>query len=253
MMKQVFRLTVCVFGLTLLSSQAFAQALPWEGRGFVNVNFGMQIKGTQLVTATDTFPIYDESAKLTSAQTIDSQAPFFDIGAGVRLFGNFGAGFSYSRLSTSGPAVVTASVPSPLVYDQPRTATSSIPDLTHVEQGYHFNAIWMLPISDKLDVMFSAGPTVFQLEQGTVLIPTVKEVGPPYTAVTLETSTAVTTGTRVGFNVGADLSFRLTGMLGVGAMVRYSAATFDLTPEGGAAMDVKVGGFQLGGGLRIRF
>jgi hypothetical protein len=40
MMKQVFRLTVCVLGLTLLASQAFAQALPWEGRGFATFNFG---------------------------------------------------------------------------------------------------------------------------------------------------------------------------------------------------------------------
>lgn len=253
MMKQVFRLTVCVFGLTLLSSQAFAQALPWEGRGFVNVNFGMQIKGTQLVTAEDSFPIYDESAKITSAQTIDSQAPFIDFGGGARVFGNFGAGFAYSRLSTNGPAAVTASVPSPLVYDQPRTATASIPDLTHVEQAYHFQAIWMLPITDTLDVMFSGGPSVFRLEQGTVLTPTVAEVGPPYAAVNLTTATAITTGSRLGFNVGADVSFRFTKMIGVGAMVRYAASTFDLKPEGGSPLEVKVGGIQIGGGLRIRF
>jgi hypothetical protein len=253
MMKQVCRLTVCVLGLTLLSSEAFAQALPWEGKGFVNVNFGMQIRSANLTTATDSFPLYDETGTLTSAQTIDSQAPFLDFGAGFRMFGNFGAGFSYSRLSTEGSAVVTAQVPSPIVYDQPRTANTAVTGLEHVEQGFHFQAIWLLPITDKFDVMFSGGPTLFQLSQGVVSTPQVSEVGPPYTAVNLTTSTAVATGSTVGFNVGADLSYRFANNLGVGAMVRYTAATVGLTPEGGSALDVKVGGFQLGGGLRIRF
>ena len=254
MMKQVFRLTVCVFGLMLLSSQAFAQALPWEGRGFVNVNLGMQVKSTSLVTANETFgPIYDESGKLTTAQTIDSQAPFFDIGAGVRLFGNFGAGVSYSRLSTEGSAVVTATVPSPLVYDQPRTANSTATGLKHVEQGYHFQAVWMLPVTDKFDVVFSAGPTLFQLEQDVVASPQISEVGPPYTTVNMTTSTVTVSDSQIGFNVGADLTYRFANNVGVGAMVRYAGATVGLTPEGGSALDVKVGGFQLGGGLRVRF
>jgi hypothetical protein len=253
MMKQVFRLTVCVFGLTLVASQAFAQALPWEGRGYVNLNYGMQVKSTSLVTATETFTVYEEQGKLTSAQEIDSQSPFLDFGGGFRLFGNFGLGFACSRLSTEGSAVVTATVPSPLVYDQPRTANSTATGLEHVEQGYHFQAIWMLPITDKFDVVFSAGPTLFQLSQGVVSTPKVSEVGPPYTAVNMTTSTVTVSDSQIGFNVGADLTYRFANNFGVGAMVRYAAATVSLTPEGGPALDVKVGGFQLGGGLRVRF
>ena len=253
MMKQVCRLTVCVLGLMLTSSQAFAQALPWEGRGFVNINFGMQIRSSSLATATETFTVYDEQGKLTSAQEIDSQSPFLDFGGGFRLFGNFGLGVAYSRLSTEGSAVVTATVPSPLVYDQPRTANSTATGLKHVEQGYHFQAVWMLPVTDKFDVVFSGGPTLFQLEQGVVTNPQISEVGPPYSAVNLTTSTSTLSDSQIGFNVGADLTYRFANNVGVGAMARYSAATIGLIPKEGASLDVKVGGFQLGAGLRLRF
>jgi hypothetical protein len=254
MMKQVFRLTVCVIGLTLLASQAFAQALPWEGRGYVNLNYGMQVKSTSLVTTNGTFTSYDESGKLTTAQTIDTQAPFIDFGGGVRLIGNFGVGFSYSRLSTDGSALVNLEVPSPLVYDQPRSVSSTLTGLQHVEEGFHFQAIWLLPITDKFDVVFSGGPTLFQLSQDVVTTPVAwSEVGPPYTTVNMTASPVTASGSQIGFNVGADLTYRFANNVGVGAMVRYAAATVGLAPEGGSALDVKVGGFQIGGGLRLRF
>ena len=179
MMKQAFRLAVCVIGLTAFASQASAQALPWEGRGFLNVNFGLQLIAEDVATTTTSFTVYDETGKLTTAQTIDSQAPFWEIGGGFRIAGNFGAGFTYTRLSATGAADVQAQVPSPIYYDQPRTVTATVNDLEHVEEGYHFQALWMLPITDKLDIVFSGGPSIFNLKQGAVTSPQITEVGPP--------------------------------------------------------------------------
>jgi hypothetical protein len=252
-MRQVFRLTVCVLGLTVLTSQAFAQALPWEDRAYVNVNYGMQVRSTSLVTANGTFDLYGESGKLTTAHEIDTQAPVIDVGGGVRVFGNFGVGLTYSRLSTKGSAAVIAEVPSPIYYDQPRTATSTATGLEHVEEGFHFQAVWMLPLTERLDVAFSVGPSLFKLSQGVITAPKIEEVGPPYTAVTMTTSTATVSDSQIGFNIGADLTYRFANNFGIGAMVRYAAATVGLAPESGSAMDVKVGGFQFGGGLRLRF
>jgi opacity protein-like surface antigen len=253
MMKNVFRLSVCVLGLTLLASPAFAQALPWEGKGYVSINYGFQIASSDPVTSTQTFTIYDETGKVTTVQDIGRQNPFLDVGGGIRLFGNFGIGLAYTYLATKGDAVVQAEVPHPLVYDQPRKATTTAGGLEHVEQGYHIQALWMLPLSDRLDVILSGGPTVYMLKQGTVLTPTITEVGPPYTSVNMTTNVANTTATRVGFNAGADLTIRLTNSIGVGATARYTWAKFDLEPEGGGPMDVTAGGFQLAGGLRVRF
>jgi len=253
MMKQVCRLTVCVLGLTLVTSQALAQALPWEGAGFVNLNLGLQLNPASLVTTDGTFTIYGKPGTLTTAQTIDTGAPYIEFGGGVRVAGNFGVGFSYSRLSTSGSALVSAEVPSPLVNGQPRKATSTLTELEHIEKGFHMQAIWMLPVSDKLDVVLSGGPTFFQLSQGVVTTPKISEVGPPYTTVNMTVSMLTVSDSQIGFNVGADLTYRFANNVGVGAMVRYAAATVGLTPEGGPALDVKVGGFQVGGGLRLRF
>jgi hypothetical protein len=41
----------------------------------------------------------------------------------------------------------------------------------------------------------------------------------------------------------------LTRRYGVGAFIRYAGATVDLP----SVSDLKVGGFQIGGGLRVRF
>jgi len=253
MMKQVFRLSVFVIGLASFASQASAQNLPWEGRGFLNVNLGIQVAAEDVATTNTTFSLYDETGKLTTAQTIDSQAQFWDIGGGLRIAGNFGVGFTYTRLSATGSAEVNAQVPSPIYYDQPRTATATVDDLDHVEDGYHFQAVWMLPITDKVDIIFSGGPSVFNLKQGIVTSPQITEGAPPYSTVNMTVSQATTTGSQVGFNIGADLTYRFANNVGIGALVRYAAATVSLEPEGGEPSDVKVGGFQIGGGLRIRF
>jgi hypothetical protein len=253
MMKQMCRLTVFVIAAAAFASQASAQALPWESRGFVTVNFGFQMMLEDVTTTSTSFKLYDETGTLSTAQSIDAQVPFLDIGGGVRIAGNLGFGFTYSRLSATGKADVVAEVPSPIYYDQPRTATASISDLEHVEDGYHFQALWMLPITDKLDILLSGGPSMFSLKQGIVTSPQITEVGPPYTSVNMTVSQTSATGSQIGFNVGADLTYRFANNVGIGAMVRYATATVSLEPEGGTPADVKVGGFQFGGGLRIRF
>jgi hypothetical protein len=69
----------------------------------------------------------------------------------------------------------------------------------------------------------------------------------------MTTSMVTVSDSQIGFNVGADLTYRFANNFGVGAMVRYARATAGLTLDDGSALDVKVGGFQIGGGLRIRF
>jgi hypothetical protein len=67
-------------------------------------------------------------------------------------------------------------------------------------------------------------------------------------------SQSTLTASKMGFNVGADLTFRFANNFGVGGMMRYSSATVTLQSDGSdATSDVKVGGFQVGAGIRIRF
>ena len=253
MMKQV--LPLAVFALVALGggSQAFAQALPWEGRGFLNVNFGLQPIAEATATTSESFSLYDETGTVSKTSAFDEQATFLDFGAGFRIVGNLGVGFSYTRVNATGTADVETRVPSPIYYDQLRTATASLDGLGHTENGYHFHVLWMLPVSDRVDFVLSGGPSWYSLTQGVVGPPHITEVGPPYTSVNVTVSESTATGGEFGFNVGVDLTFRFANNFGIGGMARYTAATVALTPEGSDAYDVKVGGFQFGGGLRIRF
>ena len=83
-----------------------------------------------------------------------------------------------------------------MYYDQPRTVTATLDDLEHVEDGYHFQALYMLPITDKLDIVFSGGPSVFKLKQGVVTSPQITEVGPPYSTVNMTVSQSTVDGQR---------------------------------------------------------
>lgn len=56
--------------------------------------------------------------------------------------------------------------------------------------------------------------------------------------------------TTVGLNVGVDVTYLVTKKIGVGGLARYTRGSADLD---GATEKLTVGGFQIGGGLRIRF
>ena len=81
----------------------------------------------------------------------------------------------------------------------------------------------------------------------------------PFDTVTFDAATAERQSeSRVGFNVGADLSYFLfegTGgtKFGVGALVRFSRATIDFVSEDEDIVSVDAGGFHVVGGIRLRF
>jgi hypothetical protein len=56
--------------------------------------------------------------------------------------------------------------------------------------------------------------------------------------------------TTVGINLGVDVTYLVTKRFGVGGLARYTWGSADLD---GAADKLTVGGFQIGGGLRVRF
>jgi hypothetical protein len=57
----------------------------------------------------------------------------------------------------------------------------------------------------------------------------------------------------MGYNVGADVSWRLSRMLALGGLIRFTGASTSLTVASGNDVDVKIGGLQTGVGIRILF
>jgi hypothetical protein len=58
---------------------------------------------------------------------------------------------------------------------------------------------------------------------------------------------------KVGFNAGGDVAFIFSRQVGFGFTAQFAGATVDLPSAFGGTTDVKAGGMQAGGGLRLRF
>jgi hypothetical protein len=58
----------------------------------------------------------------------------------------------------------------------------------------------------------------------------------------------------VGFNFTADATYMVTKMIGAGVLIRYAHASPSLdVPNTSTPIEVTAGGFQIGGGVRVRF
>jgi hypothetical protein len=221
-----------------------AQTMQWTDKGFVTVNGGVQV-GSHDLTTTQTFDLFDESATVTTSSKVKSGG-LFDIGAGYRVWENVAVGLTYSFTSSSSDASITGSIPDPIRFDSPRPISASAGGLGHKENALHFNATWVMPVTDKIDVGFSAGPTIFFVKQDVVSSVPTTEPGPTVGTPVISSDTKTT----AGLNAGVDVTYLLTKKWGVGGIARY---TWGSAKFGSGGSSLTLGGLQIGGGLRMRF
>jgi hypothetical protein len=227
----------------VIAAPAQAQ-MTWTDRGFLNVNFGLQ-EVSRTLNAESTFDLYGEQGTLATSQPIDGGA-LFDIGAGYKVWQNLAVGLSYSRVQSDADIAIAAGVPDPNFFDRPRAVTGSASNAEHSEHAVHLQGTWMVPVTDKVDVGLSFGPTIFSVKQDLATAITVTEPG----GAIASTTTTTEDHTAVGVNFGVDLNYLVTPRIGAGVLLRYSRGSVDLD----AADDsLTVGGLQFGAGLRVRF
>jgi hypothetical protein len=233
-----------VFGCSTVTTPAFAQTMQWTDKGYVSVNVGAQA-GSDTLATNVTFGLYDETATVTSSQKVKSGA-FFDIGGAYRVWGkNLLAGVSFSHTSSDADVAIAGTIPDPSVTDRPRTVNASISGAKHTENAVHISAIWMIPVANKLDVGVLAGPSIFSIKQQTIGTPAVTEPGPA--VATPLTEIKKSSG---GFHAGVDVQYMIARKWGVGGLARY---TWGSATIAGATEKLKLGGFQIGVGGRLRF
>jgi hypothetical protein len=245
-----------------------------QDRFIASVNIGQQATSTT-VSEERTFQQYLEEGSLTFGRTIP-KALFVDAGLSVHLWRGVRAGASVSIFEDSGLGELTANVPHPLFFDQRRTVTGTIGGVRRREVGQHFSAGWMIPNIPRIrktpkpskiptkrpvDFIIFGGPSIFTTDQ--IFVTTLRSVSLAneiYPFDTVEFPGAVTEKTRnnvVGYHAGLDITWRLKGRFrdraGVGLLVRYASGKADLTPTGGRPVEIEVGGFHAGGGLRLIF
>jgi len=227
---------------------------PWEDTGYFSINYGYQ-QGDRAFQESLTATVYDEPATY-SIEHASSGGGHFDIGGGLRVWRNLAVGLAVTSFSTSAGALITGTVPHPLFFSRPRTGSAARTDLEHKELGVHFQAAWVILLSEKISMTVAAGPSLFKVNQD--LISNVsqglsEEVGTPFIEVALGTATTTSASeSGVGVNAGVDVTYLVTERLGGGLFVRWAGGSVDL-PASGGAQSIDVGGVQAGIGLRVRF
>jgi len=234
-------LALCVCAAPTMAS---AQTMQWTDKGYVGVTFGAQV-GSHKLDTSSTFPLYDETATVTSNQEIQGGG-FFDIGGAYRVWGqNLLAGVSFTHTSSDADVAITGSIPDPVFFDRPRAVNSTQSGAQHSEDALHLDAVYMIPVANKLDVGVFGGPTIFWVKQDTITSLTVTEPGPTVNAPLTEIKK-----TTVGINFGVDVQYLVANKIAVGGLARYTWGSADID---GANDKLTVGGFQIGAGIRYPF
>ncbi len=237
--------------LTLgLTTPTLASAQTAAPRVYVSVNGGIQ-RSDNTVSQSFSVPKNLEDAPI-KANADEKRGVLVDGGLMLRLAGHFGVGFALSFLTDDSDATVTASIPHPFFFSRLRSIEGTTA-MTRRETAGHIQAVYIVP-GPRLDVILSGGPSLFTLRQTLVTDVTYSESFPFDTATFTGTHSAESTSkTATGFNIGGDVTWKLSRTVGVGGMVRFARAQATLNATNNPALDVDVGGIQVGGGIRFAF
>ena len=253
MRQSVLWLAVCA--VLAGAVNANAQTGPWADRGYVNFGFGIE-SGSSSMSETVTRTIYEESGTITSTTNWTSGS-LLDAGFGVRVWRNLTLGVGYHQEENDTDGQLTGSIPSPIFFNRPRQVDEVVDDsLERKEKAVHLVIGWVLPFSEKLDVMVYGGPSFFRLEQDIVSEVAIGEGASPFTTVVLNTDIETRKKSLTGFNVGVDATYIFWSnddlRLGAGGFFRFTQAKGDIQMLN-EEQETEVGGLQFGFGARLRF
>ena len=235
---------VALFLFFASAGQASAQ-MTWTDRGFVNASIGQQWMDQQLVSGAS-FDIYDETGNWEAVMEVDDST-IFDVSAGYRVWRNLAIAVGYSRTTDSHETALAAVIPDTLEFDSPHHETQDLTGYDREESAIHLSAVWMVPVTDKIDIAVMAGPSFFSVKQ-----PYLAEITVTSGGTTIGTTTDSTVSeSATGYHFAVDGTYRILRNIGVGGMLRYAAAKVDAPGIVGGSIDA--GGFQALIGARFRF
>lgn len=241
-MKKTTSIILVLVGFALIAASDAGAQTSERTVAFVNVNIGMQ-PASQTIDSTVSTPVYGQTATAATSLVVGGE-PIFDISVGWRFHQKIAAAVGYSTMSSSGTIAGTATVPSPLFFNQYKTVDISGASFNRSDRNIYVVAMWFVPVTNRVEIALVGGPTTTKVKQDLVTGLSVP-AGTQNAVATVESQSK----NGWGFNVGVDASYLFTKFYGVGIFVRYNGGSVDLP----SATDVNFGGFQAGIGARLRF
>jgi hypothetical protein len=227
------------------------RAKPPKDRGFLSLNIGAQLVSDSLVDRFS-YPVNVETAT-TDARYKAPASLLFDAGVGMHVWKKkVGVSVAASHSTRASTADTDSAIPHPFFDGQDREVAGEAQDLTRAETAVHVD-LYFVKTSGKWRLLFSAGPTYFNVEQEVITAVTVTESYPYDTAEFRGATSSRARDSAVGFNLGADVGWRLRRSMDAGMLVRYARGTMSFNVADTHDVSSNAGGLQVAAGIRIRF
>jgi hypothetical protein len=231
-------------------SRGAAPGRDWPSQAYIAVDGGYQVHSlTFSETHRETINL-EEGTWTADYRVTDGVR--YEVGGGVRLWRNLLAAGSFSFFKDPDTAAISARIPHPFRFNDPRTLEAEASSLSQDERVVHVSAAWMTPASRRLELGVFGGPSIFFVKRDLVEDVTYSEAFPFDTVTFTRATVRDVSKTQIGVHAGVDVTWLFTRRFGVGGMARFTTATVDLATPSGGSLSLKVGGFQAGAGVRLR-
>ncbi len=176
----------------------------------------------------------------------------FEFGGAFALTTKFALLGSLEAVKVGHDANLDVSVPHPLFFDRPRTASMAVDGLEHSELAVHLGFAYRIAVA-RVEIDLFVGPSIFSTET-EVIEEAISASEYPFDDLSLTGASRVTMkDIAIGFNTGAGIAYYVTESIGVSFMARFSQAAIEVMPDGSEAVSFTAGGLRAGGGIRFRF
>jgi hypothetical protein len=230
-------------------------------RAWIDVNLGLAAASESHYAAMFEGELFRETATFT----VEYHSPLgaeFDFGGGVMVTPGFGVGINFAGTAHQDNANLAIRIPHPTFFNTFATDTATTDDTPVRSEGSaNIQLMFVSPVSDRVTARLYGGPSYFRLRQDAVsnilyehdfliLTPVHDVTITRYQTTTIEFED----GGGWGFHVGGDVNLFFTRVIGLGWFARYSRGTVEVfEPLSETDARFTMGGFQTGGGLRLRF
>jgi hypothetical protein len=197
------------------------------------------------------YPLNEEEASFRSTWSSET-GPAFSIGGSYAVFRGLRLGVALELVETDASESFTADLPHPLFFGQDRRLEGEATGLSYSERAVHV-LLGYSKTFGRIVLAVSGGPSFFSTSTELIGDFTYTESYPFDEAAVSSVQTATYDASKVGFNLGGRLGFRVADFLALGLDVRISKSTPRFTTSNGTEVDISAGGLRVGGGVLLLF